>query len=162
MSEPAPPSGRYAYLPPRAVRARKLILRTQLGLPWLLAAVAVALLILVAGVVLLRAGGRPGAPWVRVGRLPAAGGQVSELPGPAGRDVVVDRRGGRLRAFLVAPGACPVVAGAAGGLARPCAGQAWRADGVGERGAPDLLPVRALVSGGDLYVDPHPLRRPSP
>ena len=61
----------HAYLPPRAARARKLVLRRQLGVGWPAAAVGFALLILVAGGVLLARGGRPGAPWVRVGPLAA-------------------------------------------------------------------------------------------
>src|SRR6266508_1692949 len=50
-SRPCPPRSpgpmtdrdqRTAYLPPRAAKARKLILRSQLGVPWLLAATLVA------------------------------------------------------------------------------------------------------------------------
>src|ERR1041384_6137648 len=43
-----PTTQRTAYLPPRAGKARKLILRTQLGLPWMLAAIAFGVVILVA------------------------------------------------------------------------------------------------------------------
>src|SRR6266542_1537107 len=94
---------RAAYLPPRAAKARKLILRSQLGLPWLLAATLVASLILLAGVLLLARGGRPGGPWVRVDPLATfPPGALAEVPrrGLGGRVVVVDRRDGDLRAFV--------------------------------------------------------------
>jgi hypothetical protein len=156
MSEPR----RTAYLPPRAAKARKLILRTQLGLPWLLAASAFALVILVAGAVLVLQGGRPGVPWTRVAPLAAVpDGAVTEVPGPGGRVVVVDRRSGVLRVFLGAPGPCRVAA-AGGGFARPCAGQAWDADGTARTAsAASLRRVPAQLARGDLYVDP---RAPAP
>src|SRR6266498_2839987 len=97
---------RVAYLPPKAAKARKLILRSQLGLPWILTAVLFGALILAAGSVFLVKGGRPGAPWAEVApltRLPD--GAVTEARGPSGQVVVVDRRGGTLRAFAAAPGA---------------------------------------------------------
>jgi hypothetical protein len=155
------PGGRVAYLPPRAARARKLILRSQLGRGWIIAAALFGVVILAAGVLLLTGGGRPGPPWVRVVPVTAvAAGAVVEAAGPAGQVVVVDRRDG-LRAFLTAPGPCPVRA-AGGGFARPCTGQRWDADGA-PTGGPDagqaapapLRRVPAAVAAGDLYVDPH-------
>jgi len=154
------PGGRVAYLPPRAARARKLILRSQLGRGWIVAAALFGLVILAAGVLFLAGGGRPGPPWVRVAPVAALpAGAVAEAAGPAGQVVVVDRRGG-LRAFLTAPGPCPVQA-AGGGFARPCTGQRWDAEGSpaagpGDAGAapPPLRRVPAALAGGDLYIDP--------
>ena len=153
--QPAPPAERIAWLPPKAAKARKLILRGQLGLPWLLGAVTAALLILVAGVVLLAQGGRPGAPWVLVGpvdRFPS--GAVVETAGPAGDVLVIDRRSGVVRAFVTGPGRCQVVADG-DGFARPCQGQRWDAGGraAGSSG-PALARVPAQVTDGGLYVDP--------
>ena len=56
------PGGRVAYLPPRAARARKLILRSQLGRGWIVAAALFGLVILAAGVLFLTRDGHPGAP----------------------------------------------------------------------------------------------------
>ena len=154
------PGGRVAYLPPRAARARKLILRSQLGRGWILAAALFGVVILAAGVLFLARQGRPGPPWVRVAPVSALpAGAVTETAGPAGRVVVVDRRG-ELRAFLAAPGSCPVRA-AGSGFARPCAGQRWDAEGSpvselrdGQEAPPALRRVPAAVAGGDLYVNP--------
>ncbi|MDP9207997.1 MAG: hypothetical protein M3O65_05780, partial [Actinomycetota bacterium] len=102
------PGGRVAYLPPRAAKARKLILRSQLGRGWIVASALFGLVILVAGVLFLARDGHPGPPWVRVAPLSSLpDGAVTEAPGPAGQVVLVDRRDGELRAFLAPPGPCP-------------------------------------------------------
>jgi hypothetical protein len=156
-----PTRERVAYLPPKAGKARKLILRTQLGLPWMLAAILFGLVILVAGTLFLVKGGRPGAPWQRVAPVTRLeDGTVTQAALRAGEVVVVDRRGGTLRAFLAPSGACPVVATRSGGFARPCTHQAWDQSGqpAGGQGAsaqpPALRPMPATVAKGDLYVDP--------
>ena len=154
------PGGRVAYLPPRAARARKLILRSQLGRGWMVAAALFGLVILAAGALFLARGGRPGSPWVRVAPVSALpAGAVTEVPGPAGQVVVVDRRDG-LRAFLTTPGPCPVEA-AGDGFARPCAGQRWAPSGApaadpGDAGAAPtpLRRVPASFADGALYVNP--------
>jgi hypothetical protein len=154
------PGGKLAYLPPRAAKARKLILRSQLGRGWIVASALFGLVILVAGALFLARQGRPGPPWARVAPVSALpAGAVTETAGPAGRVVVVDRRGD-LRAFLAPPGACPI-RGAGSGFARPCAGQRWDASGSpaselrdGQEAPPPLRQVPAAVAGGDLYVDP--------
>jgi hypothetical protein len=160
--DPAGPAGeprRVAYLPPRAAKARKLILRSQLGRGWVVASAAFGLVILVAGGLFLARAGRPGAPWVRVAPLAALpAGAVTEVPGPDGQVVVVDRRGGDLRVFLAPPGPCPVVAAGAG-FARPCSGQRWDAEGApgGQAGGQPAQPLRrrpAMFARGDLYVLP--------
>jgi hypothetical protein len=154
------PGGRVAYLPPKAARARKLILRSQLGRGWIVAAALFGVVILAAGALFLARAGRPGAPWIRVAPVSSlADGAVTEVAGPAGQVVVADRRG-PLRAFLALPGPCPMRA-AGGGFARPCAGQRWDASGSpaselrdGQEAPPPLRQVPAAVAGGDLYVDP--------
>jgi hypothetical protein len=165
-SDPPPPrpgrdpGGRIAYLPPRAARARKLILRSQLGRGWIVASALFGVVILAAGVLFLARAGQPGPPWVRVAALPALpAGAVTEAAGPSGQVVVVDRRDG-LRAFLAPPGPCPVRAAGAG-FARPCTGQHWDAAGApaaGPRASPAAPPplrrVPATLAGGALYVDP--------
>jgi hypothetical protein len=161
--DPAGQPRRTAYLPPRAAKARKLILRSQLGRGWIVASVVFGLVILVAGGLYLARAGRPGPPWVRVAALQALpAGAVTEAPGAsrsarqalAGEVVVVDRRGGELRAFLAAPGPCPVVAAGAG-FARPCTGERWDADGTAAAGgAPALRRRPASFARGDLYVLP--------
>jgi hypothetical protein len=147
---------RTAYLPPRAAKARKLILRSQLGRGWILASALFGLVILAAGGLYLARAGRPGPPWVRVAALKALpAGAVTEVPGPAGQVVVVDRRGDEPRVFLTAPGPCEVVAAGAG-FARPCAGQRWDAAGTPAAGqaVPALRRRPATFARGDLYVNP--------
>jgi hypothetical protein len=152
------PGGRVAYLPPRAARARKLILRSQLGRGWIVASALFGLVILVAGVLFLTRGGHPGPPWVRVAPLSSLPtGAVTEVAGPAGQVVVVDHRDAAPRAFLAPPGPCPVLA-AGDGFARPCAGQRWDRTGApagdGRQAPPPLRPVPASFAGGALYVNP--------
>src|SRR5512133_2776174 len=94
----APPA--VAYLPPRAARARKLILRSQLGHGWIVASALFGVVILAAGVLFLTRAGHPGPPWIRVAAVSALpAGAVTEVAGPAGQVVVVDRRDSGLRAF---------------------------------------------------------------
>ena len=165
-SDPPPPrpgrdpGGRIAYLPPRAARARKLILRSQLGRGWIVASALFGVVILGAGILFLARAGHPGPPWVRVAAVSALpAGTVTEVAGPAGRVVVVDRRDGGLRAFLTPSGPCPVRAAGAG-FARPCTGRRWDADGSPAGGAgpgqapPPLRPVPASLADGALWVDP--------
>jgi len=155
------PGGRVAYLPPRAAKARKLILRSQLGRGWIVAAALFGVVILAAGALFLARQGRPGPPWVRVAAVSALpAGAVTETAGPAGRVVVVVDRRGDLRAYLAPPGSCPVRAAGAG-FARPCAGQRWDAEGNpasdlrdGQEAPPPLRRVPAVIAGGDLYLDP--------
>lgn len=155
---------RTAYLPPRAAKARKLILRSQLGRGWIVASALFGVVILAAGGLYLARAGRPGPPWVRVAALETLpAGAVTEVPGAsrsarqalAGQVVVVDRRGDELRAFLAAPGPCKVVAAGAG-FARPCSGQRWDAGGVPAVGeaTPALRRRPAAFARGDLYVLP--------
>ena len=124
-------------------------------------------MILAAGVLFLTRDGHPGPPWVRVAALSSLpAGTVTEVAGPAGQVVVVDRRGEELRAFLAPPGSCPVrVAGS--GFARPCDGQRWDAEGGpaselrdGEEAHP-AAPGSVAFAGGDLYVNPGGAHEPA-
>jgi hypothetical protein len=154
--DPAGEPRRVAYLPPRAAKARKLILRSQLGRGWMVASAVFGMVILAAGALYLAGARRPGAPWVRVAALEALpAGAVTEAPGPAGQVVVVDRRGGDLRAFLARPGPCAMVAAGAG-FARPCSGQRWDAGGTpaGGAAAQALHQRPVALARGDLYVLP--------
>ncbi len=163
--ESQPEPERIAYLPPRAVKARKLILRSQLGVPWIVVAALFGLLILGAGTLFLVRSGHPGAPWTRVAALDALpAGAVTQVPAPAtapdGTVVVVDRRAGALRTFLVPAGPCPVTGSASGGFARPCLQQTWSAAGIPTpsqgAGAPSpqrLTPVPFQLAQGQLYVN---------
>jgi hypothetical protein len=154
------PGGRVAYLPPRAARARKLILRSQLGRGWIVASALFGLVILVAGVLFLTRDGHPGPPWVRVAPLVAlpAGAVTQVQLAPDGQVVVVDRRDGDLRAFLAPAGPCPVREAPGGGFARPCSGDRWDATGApaGDGGEAPLRLRRVPVAfaAGDLYVNP--------
>jgi hypothetical protein len=156
------PGGRVAYLPPRAARARKLILRSQLGRGWIVASALFGLVILAAGVLYLTRDGHPGPPWVRVAPLAAlpAGAVTQAQLAPDGQVAVVDRRGGDVRAFLALAGPCPVQAAPGGGFARPCAGDRWDAAGApapdpgDPRAPPRLRRVPVAFAAGDLYVNP--------
>ena len=74
--------------------------------------------------------------------------------------MVVDRRGGDVRAFLAPAGPCPVQAAPGGGFARPCAGHRWDAAGApapdpgDPRAPPPLRRVPVAFAAGDLYVNP--------
>src|SRR4029453_14758811 len=150
------PGGRVAYLPPRAARARKLILRSQLGRGWIVASALFGVVILAAGVLFLTRAGHPGPPWVRVAAVSALpAGTVSEVAGPAGQGVGCARRAAR-RPFLGPPGPCRVVP-PGGGFARPCAGQRWdaaRRPTAGGAGGPPAPPP--------LRRGPAPPARPPP
>jgi hypothetical protein len=68
--------------------------------------------------------------------------------------VVVDRRGGDLRAF-VGPAAACKVAPDGPGLRRACTGQAWDADGAPRTPRTQALArVPTRFARGDLYISP--------
>lgn len=151
MSDPIVPVGggvpvdpetgeRYGYLPRRAA-SRKLIIRANLGLGWLLGAAAAALVIAVVAVAYVASRpDTPGGRYVDAGPLSAyPEGAVAPLQGVDGW---LDRRDG-LRAVVGASAYCP----ADGGWVLPDGGRTDRS----ARGL-SLLPVRA--AGGRVYVDP--------
>jgi hypothetical protein len=149
----SPEYGPGGYLPPKAAkRARKIILREQMGWGWPLAAVAAALVVVVAGVLFLRGFTRaPAAPFVAVGSVsdvPLGGAAVltaDEMP------ALVVRAGGTLRAFQ-AQHATTVWCPESQRLESP--DSTWRLDGARTFGAGESLqPLDVEVFAGVIYVD---------
>lgn len=144
---------RYGYLPRRAAN-RKILIRSQLGLPWLVSALAFGVAILVAGAAyLLLRPTTPGPPYVDQGPLSRyADGEVTALLDGSGW---LDRRTG-LTAIGDDVAFCP----SDGGWVDAETG---RYDEAGRRvGGGDgllLLPTRA--ASGRVFVDPTAGRRPS-
>ena len=154
MSDPIVPVGggvpvdpetgeRYGYLPRKAA-SRKLVIRAQLGLPWVLAALGAATLVLVAGAAFfLSRPDRPGKPYVDEGRLDSYPEQ-GVAPLRSG-DGWLDRRTG-----LAATGGVSFCDDD-GGWVGP-GGERYDAAGHAEDGSGLVLwAVRA--AGGHVYVD---------
>jgi hypothetical protein len=161
--EPDPEFGPGGYLPERAAkRARKIVLREQMGLQWPIAAVVAAVLVLVAGGVFLATGtGPPDPPFAPVlaidevdprgAEVLAAGSRRADLAAPR-TDLAVVRAGGGVRVFRV-PTDAVAFCTASGRLEAP-GGAVWNTNGrlVGGPGE-SLQPVAAQVYDGVLYVD---------
>jgi hypothetical protein len=153
-----PDFGPGGYLPERAAkRSRKIVLREQMGLGWVLAAAAAALLVLLAGAVfLLTRTGPPAGPYRAVTPLADidAGGAVVVAVDPLPRGLLVVRAGGPVRTFVAPPGGaayCP----ASGLLEAPSGRSVWnlagrRVGGIGE----SLRRVPSVVYDGVVYADP--------
>lgn len=150
-----PEFGPGGYLPPKASkRARKIVLREQMGWGWPLAAAVVAVLVAVAGGwYVITARTPPQDPYLRVGALSLVepGGAEVLTAGPGGTAALVVRAGGTVRAFRPVPEGivwCP----ASQRLETPDG--AWAPDGRRVFGdAPSLTPYRSLVFDGTVYVD---------
>ena len=150
-----PEFGPGGYLPPKASkRARKIVLREQMGTGWPLAAVLAAVLVAAAGGIYLYVSSRaPAAPFVALGPVTqvepgAAGKMVSRQAGTA---AFVVRAGGAVRAFRSEPSDlswCPQ----SGRIEN--AASAWTPEGrlVYGEGA-SLQPLRSVVYDGVVYVD---------
>lgn len=158
----APDFGPGGYLPSKAAkRARKIVLREQMGFGWPMAAVAAALLVGVAGVVFLRWSSQPpAAPFQAVGQISDVETSGSGVLGGGDAEVLVVRAAGPVRVFAAeeaAPQWCPKTRR----LESP--GAAWTPDGRTAFGtAPSLQPLRSVVFDGVLYVDlTSPLPRPA-
>lgn len=148
--------GPRGYLPQRAAkRARKIVLREQMGFGWPLAAVAASLIVVTAGVVYLLSVNRPpAAPFVAVAPLsqvPVAGG--AGLP-VGGESLFVLRAGGPMRVFAAPDGAALRWCGESRRI-EGRAGQVWTAEGrlVGGEGS-SLPALPSTVFRGVIYVDP--------
>lgn len=165
----APPTepdfGPRGYLPQRAARrARKIILREQLGLGWPLAAVVTAVVLLAtAAAFLLTRSGPPGPPFAEVVELAGLGtGTATRVPAAAAELLVV-RTGAGVRVF-VAPEQATTYCRASGRL-EGADGSVW--DTRGQRLAGDgaslaTLPVQ--VHAGVVYADtsaPRPAPAPA-
>lgn len=153
MSEPTPDPefGPRGYLPERASkRARKIVLRAPLGLQWIVAAVVFGLLVLVAGLVWLNAGGPPGPPYVEAGPLDLASGPtVVHVDDP---DVWLVTGAGPV---LAVPGetADDLRWCEASNRVESADGRVWTATGRG-LGTPSLSTHPVSVHDGTVYVDP--------
>jgi hypothetical protein len=148
-----PEYGPSGYLPPKAAkRARKIILREQMGWGWPLAAVAAALVVVVAGLLFLRGFTRaPGEPFVAVASLtevqPGEAAVLTAQEMPA----LIVRAGGALRAFA-AQHATTVWCAGSQRLESP--DSAWRIDGTRTFGSGESLrPLHSVVFDGVIYVD---------
>lgn len=171
-SEPSPDFGPGGYLPERAAkRARKIVLREQMGMQWPVAAAVAALVVLIAGGIFLVAGtGPPGPPFqpvLQVEEVDPRGAEIL-MAGAArddltavGRDIVVVRAGGGIRAFLAPEGL--VWCAASGRLEAPAQGTVWNTNGrlVGGPGT-SLLALPSQAFDGVLYVDETTLGPPVP
>ena len=151
-----PEFGPGGYLPEKASkRARKIVLREQMGFGWPLAAVAASLLVLVAGgVYLLTMNRPPAAPFVAMHpltRVPADGATTVYGEGDAPPTLIV-RAGGPVLAFrapTIEVGWCPE----SGRLESVDA--VWLPNGAlvyGDR-RESLVPLRTVVHNGVIYVD---------
>lgn len=157
MTEPSPSPdfGPRGYLPERASkRARKIVLRAPLGLQWIVAAVAFGVLVLVAGLVWLNAGGPPGPPFVAAGSLPDAGGPTVTRLAPADAWLVT----GTGPALAVPMDQVEGLAWCeASGRLESADGRVWTATGRG-LGTDSLRTHPVVVHDGTAYVDPTTVR----
>ena len=149
-----PEFGPEGYLPPKAsARARKIVLREQMGSGWPLAALAASVLVLVAGGVFLfvslRAPGDPYMPVRPLTEVPANGAAMGATVEPTMQAFLV-RAGGGLKAFHVQDGIrwCPRSRRIESDDA------AWTIDGQLVYGElTSLQPLRTTVHDGVVYVD---------
>lgn len=151
----APAFGPAGYVPPRAAaRARKIVLREQMGLQWTIAAVVAGVLILAITVPLvLSSSGPPGPPSVDAGPLSQVDARGDGVVDVDGAPVLVVRGGGVLAAFLDAPQDARYCA-ASRRIEAPD-GRVWSLQGrlLGGSGA-SLARVPATAYDGRLFVDP--------
>jgi hypothetical protein len=148
--QPRPDFGPSGYLPERAAqRARKIILRSPLGLQWVLGAVAVGLVVVVAAVFyLLRDPAPPTDDYTAVAPLTEVGDeQLLE-----GRDALIVTAPGRVRTFAVDPDDLPSYCEASRRLESP-SGRVWAPTGRGLDGGPSLAEHSTIVVEGVVYVD---------
>ncbi|MBA2730443.1 MAG: hypothetical protein H0U48_06795 [Euzebyaceae bacterium] len=153
-----PDFGPRGYLPQRAARrARKIVLREQMGRSWLLAAFGATALVAVAGLVFVLVAGRaPGEPFSLAGLVDRVAQGDAGMVGNA----FVIRGGGSVRAFVPPKGEVQWCAQT--DRLEAADGRVWTADGrlVGGRGR-SLTPLRSTVFQGTLFVD-HDTPLPSP
>jgi hypothetical protein len=147
------PSG---YLPERASkRARKIVLRSPLGLQWVVASLVAGVVVVVAGVLFLqRSGAPPAEPWTPVAEVADIGrARAAEDPG-----VLLVPGAGRLRAFAIDGDIsyCEPT-----NRLESSDGQVWSLTGRGLGGAPSLDEHPTRIQDGTVYVDPT-VRAPGP
>lgn len=149
--DPDPQFGPSGYLPQRAARrARKIVLRAEMGLGWPAAAIAAALLVGLTGLAffVLRAG-PPDAPFEPVADIAEIDARGAEVVG----DLLVVRAGGGVQVFS-APETSVRYCTAAGAL-EGADGTIWNLNGRRiSAGGMSLTPVASQVHDGTLYADP--------
>lgn len=154
------PYGPQGYLPQRAARrARKIILRAEMGLGWPLAAVGAGVLLLVVGVafVLLRTG-PPAAPFMPVAQVEAVDPRGAAM---ITDDLVAVRASGVVR--VLSTDGRQVVWCAASGALEDAGGGVWNATGRRIGGGGDsLVPIPSEVHRGAIYADPTRPGTPAP
>jgi hypothetical protein len=149
-AHPDPEFGPSGYLPERAAkRARKIVLRSPLGLQWVVASLVAGAVVLVAGVIYLQSRDRPPPdPWVAVATTDdlQASWFEPEL------DALIVAAGGRVRAFSGAADVryCP----ASNRLEEVEGDGVWSLTGRGLDGTTSLEEHPTLVSADVLYLDP--------
>lgn len=151
-----PEFGPSGYLPERASkRARKIVLRSPLGLQWVIASLLAGAVVVVAGVLFLQRGGAPPTePWVAtvgVGELGSAY-QADHL------DVLLVPGAGRVRAFATAD---DISYCEASNRLESADGAVWSLTGRGLGGAPSLHEHPTRIHDGTVYVDTT-VRAPGP
>lgn len=155
-----PEFGPGGYLPDRAAqRARKIVLREQMGMGWPLAALAAGVALLaIAAVYLLTRTGPPPEPFIAFGELAQVDPRGLEVLSGDGLDVLVVRAGGGVRAF-VAPGQ-PVSYCAENRRLEGADGSVWALSGRLDGGpGPALQRLPVEVHTGQIHVNP---REPMP
>ncbi|MPZ87575.1 MAG: hypothetical protein GEU81_05760 [Nitriliruptorales bacterium] len=164
-SGPRTPSyGPRGYLPERAAhRARKIILREQMGLAWPLAAAGAGILLAVVGIAFLLRSGPPGEPYAPAGEIAAVARNAAEVIQIEGTDqsVLTVRGGGTVRTFA-APEEPLLFCQESRRLESP-SGAVWTLEGIlVGGGGQSLRPAPSLVYDGVLYIDTEALRTAAP
>lgn len=158
VTEP-PDFGPGGYLPERASkRARKIVLRAPMGLQWVIGALAVGVVVAVAGWFALR-DTTPSAPYTQVPELAVGAGGGVELwqPDATGTEAIIVRSTARTRVFAwpgEGPGDASPVFCPESGLLEAADGRAWRLTGRGLGGTPSLAEHPVTIDDGVLYADP--------
>lgn len=150
MSDPDRPEfGPPGYLPPRAAsRARKIVLRSPLGLQWVVGSLLLGVVVVVAGTLWLTGEDAPTEPWVALGPVEEVeSGTRDEALG------VLLVTNGRVRAFAEQGTDelryCPETRQLEDGQ-----GRVWTLTGRGTGGADSLEEHPTTLHEGVLYVDP--------
>lgn len=151
-AEPERPEfGPRGYLPERASqRARKIVLRSPLGLQWMIASlVAGAVVIVAAAIFLVSAGEAPGEPFVEIGPVEALAPDryLFEF------EAIVVTGAGRVRTFAVDPTDVPVFCAESRRLESE-GGRVWAPTGRALDGRESLPEHPTVVVDGVVYVDP--------
>lgn len=150
---PGPEFGPGGYLPERASRrARKIVLRAPLGLQWIVGSLVVAVVVAVAGGVMLREQ-PPQAPYVHLRGLDPTMQEARVLGGAPFDGAALFVGVGRPRVFAL-PTDQSVTYCAESGLLEGSDGEAWRLTGRGVGGTPSLAEHPTVLFDGELWVDP--------